>query len=188
MKNVGQFHKVSFEQFMEGIHRFCDKGPLKDYLLLDESHVKTKIYDNIKLPDRSTEESAGYDFYFPFNDMILLPGESVVIPTGIRAQVISEWFLGIYPKSGLSFDYKVRLDDTIAVIDGDYFNAENEGHIYLKITNENNQNKSCLIPHNSKIVQGIFLQYGIVVGDNCKVKRRGGMGHTDHLRRLEHTV
>ena len=188
MRNTGEFFKVSFEQFKEGVQRFCNCDPLKNYTLMGDEELKTEIYDKIKLPDRSTAGSAGYDFYFPFKDIMLLPGESIVIPTGIRVYVIDEWYLAICPKSGLSFDYKIRLDDTIAIIDGDYFNTYNEGHIYLKISNENNRNRTCVIPHNSKIAQGIFHQYGIAIGDKCTNVRTGGMGHSDPLQKLQHTV
>lgn len=46
-------------------------------------HIITEIYSNIRLPERATKGSAGYDFFLPI-DFVIKPGETVKIPTGIR--------------------------------------------------------------------------------------------------------
>ena len=92
-----------------------------------------RIYEGIKLPRRATAGSAGYDFYMPA-DMSIAPGETVKIPTGIRVEMQEEWVLKCYPRSGLGFKYRLQLNNTVGIIDSDYFGSDNEGHIFAKLT------------------------------------------------------
>ena len=123
MKNITHFEKVSFEQFQKDV--------------LKNTKIKNKIeeiYDNIKLPKRATRGSAGYDFFLPF-DIVLKPKDSIIIPTGIRCQMNDEYVLQIFPRSSLGFKFRLQLDNVVGIIDSDYYNACNEGHIMIKISN-----------------------------------------------------
>mgnify|MGYP000532589840 FL=1 len=121
-KRIAQFHKVSFEQFAEG---FQDTfGEMK------EGELK-EIYQSIKLPKRATAGSAGYDFYTPI-PIVLAPGKTVKIPTGIRVEMQENWVLKCYPRSGLGFKYRLQLNNTVGIIDSDYFYSDNEGHNFLQ--------------------------------------------------------
>lgn len=133
-------------------------------------------YDNIKLPKRATTGSAGYDFYSTMT-FRLQPGESVKIPTGIRAKMDDGWVLMIFPRSGLGFKYRFQLDNTVGIIDQDYYYSDNEGHIMLKMTNCGD--KSLLIEEGQGVAQGIFLQYGVTEDDDATGVRNGGFGSTD---------
>ena len=159
--NSAKFYKVSYEQFQMGM----EKEDVKD------------IYDAIKLPRRATKGSAGYDFYTPI-DIHLEPGETVKIPTGIRCEMNERWVLMIYPRSGLGFKYRLQLNNTVGVIDSDYFYSDNEGHIFSKITNDSNENKTLTIPADTGFMQGIFVEYGITVDDDVAEIRNGGFGST----------
>ena len=86
------------------------------------------------MPKRATKGSAGYDFFAP-ETFSLNPKETIKIATGIRAKIADGWVLAIFPRSGLGFKYRLTLDNTVGIIDSDYFNAENEGHIFIKMTN-----------------------------------------------------
>lgn len=167
MKKVAKFYKVSIDRFLSDSSLSVEEG--------------RSVYDNIKLPERATKGSAGYDFYSPF-DFTLKAGESVVIPTGIRVKIVNGWFLGCYPKSGLGFKYRVQLDNTVGIIDSDYFNGENEGHILIKITNASNENKTLTVKQGQGIVQGIFTEFGITVDDKCEGVRFGGFGSTEKIK------
>ena len=70
------------------------------------------------LPRRATTGSAGYDFHIPAA-LTLAPGETVKIPTGIRAKMDDGWVLQIFPRSGLGFKYRVQLNNTVGIIDSD---------------------------------------------------------------------
>src|SRR5690606_15181129 len=88
-----------------------------------------KIYERIKMPKRATIGSAGYDFFSPLT-FTLAPGETIKIPTGIRAFIEEGWVLKCYPRSGLGFKYRLQLNNTVGIIDSDYYDSDNEGHIF----------------------------------------------------------
>ncbi|MGN0331886.1 MAG: dUTP diphosphatase [Lachnospiraceae bacterium] len=167
-KRIAKFYKVSYEQFKEG---FLDSfGAGNDGII-------RKIYDEIKLPERATAGSAGYDFFAPV-DVVLNPGETVKIPTGVRVEMESDWVLKCYPRSGLGFKYRLQLNNTVGIIDSDYFYSDNEGHIFAKITNDSNEGKVLNIGAGTGFMQGIFVEYGITVDDNVTTVRNGGFGST----------
>lgn len=132
-------------------------------------------YENIMLPKRATAGSAGYDFYAPY-DFELGVGEEIVIDTGIRARIADGWVLVILPRSGSGFKYGVRLANTAGVIDSDYFNADNEGHIKIKLVGGS---KPYSVKVGDAFAQGIFLPYGITEDDDCTEARHGGFGSTN---------
>ena len=76
-----------------------------------EAQIK-EMYENLKLPRRATKGSAGYDFFAPFA-FTLAPGETIKIPTGIRAEMQEDWVLQIYPRSGLGFKYRLQMNNTV---------------------------------------------------------------------------
>lgn len=129
------------------------------------------------LPCRATAGSAGYDFYLPCA-VRLEPGQSVKIPTGIRARIDDGWVLKIYPRSGLGFKFRLQLNNTVGIIDSDYYGAENEGHIQIKLTNDSREGKIVDLPAGAAFAQGVFLEYGITVDDEADAQRTGGFGST----------
>lgn len=167
-KRVGQFYKVSFEQFQSGIMDSFDE--------IDAGDIK-EIYNTIKIPKRATAGSAGYDFFTPVS-IILKPGKSIKIPTGIRVEMQENWVLMCYPRSGLGFKYRLQLNNTVGIIDSDYFYSDNEGHIFAKITNDSNENKMIQLEAGDGFMQGIFMEYGIAVDDDVTAVRNGGFGST----------
>ena len=168
MVRVGQFHKVSIGEFLKGFK--------EDFPFYKEEEIYT-IYDNIKLPKRATKKSAGYDFFSPFT-FTLKPGETIKIPTGIRVEMNEEYVLCLFPRSGLGFKYRLQLNNTVGIIDSDYFDSDNEGHIFAKITNDSNEDKVLEVDEGTGFMQGIFMQYGITVDDEVTETRNGGFGST----------
>lgn len=163
-KRIAKFEKVSYEQFKSG---FDDKT---------DDEIKS-LYEDIKLPKRATKGSAGYDFFAPF-DIVLAPGKTIKIPTGIRAQMEDNYVLKLYPRSGLGFKYRLQLNNTVGIIDSDYYYSDNEGHIFAKITNDSNENKTVEIKKGTGFMQGIFVEYGITIDDDATETRNGGFGST----------
>lgn len=166
MQRIAKFHKVSFNQFKEA---------WEDTFGVDENI--DNIYNGIKFPKRATKGSAGYDFYSPL-DVVLKPQETIKIPTGIRVEINDGWVLKCYPRSGLGFKFRLQLNNTVGIIDSDYFYSDNEGHIFAKLTNDTNENKTVEIKSGTGFIQGIFVEYGITIDDNVVDERNGGFGST----------
>ena len=136
-----------------------------------------KIYEAVRLPKRATAGSAGYDFFAPAR-ISLAPGETVKIPTGIRVWMEPEWVLKCYPRSGLGFKFRLQLNNTVGIIDSDYYYSDNEGHIFAKITNDSNEGKALEVKAGDGFMQGIFVEYGITLDDDVTEVRNGGFGST----------
>ena len=168
MERVARFEKVSFDRFL------TDWG--KNFPDIGEKKIRD-IYDGIPLPKRATSGSAGYDFFLPCGIM-LAPGEGMTVPTGIRAKISEGWVLNIYPRSGLGFRFRLQLDNTVGIIDSDYYNSENEGHIMIKVTNDSRSGKELSLEAGKGFAQGIFLPFGITEDDSAEGVRNGGFGST----------
>ena len=165
MKRIAKFEKVSFDQFQSGFDNLFSVEELKE------------IYEELPLPKRATKGSAGYDFFAPF-DITLAPGQTIKIPTGIRAKMEDNWVLKLYPRSGLGFKFRLQLNNTVGIIDSDYYYSDNEGHIFAKITNDTNENRVVEIKKGTGFMQGIFVEYGITYDDDATSIRNGGFGST----------
>lgn len=134
----------------------------------------------MKLPERSTAKSAGYDF---FNlETITIPpyhlGDNpVLVPTGIKAQMPNNEFLMLVNRSSNPKKKKLVIPNSVGIIDADYYgNADNDGEIMFAFYNLS-QNE-IQIAAGEKIGQGIFMKYGITVDDEAVGERTGGFGST----------
>ncbi len=168
MKRIAKFHKVSYEQFKTAME--------DDFPGYSEAEIQ-QIYEQIRLPERATAGSAGYDFRTPIA-IRLQPGETIKIPTGIRVEMQDEWVLKCYPRSGLGFKFRLQLNNTVGIIDSDYFHSDNEGHIFAKLTNDTNEDRVVELAAGAGFMQGIFVEYGITIDDDVTAERNGGFGST----------
>lgn len=167
MKKIAKFYKVSFEQFIKDF---------KKVFTYSDEEIR-EVYDSIKLPKRATKKSAGYDFFMPVT-VLLKTEASIRIPTGIRCEMDESWVLQLYPRSGLGFKYRLQLDNTVGIIDADYFESDNEGHIMAKVRNDSREEDIILLEKGMGFMQGVFIEYGIVSDDQVDTKRNGGFGST----------
>lgn len=156
MKKIAKFEKVSPTEY--------------------EKSAATNTYGDIVLPRRATAGSAGYDFFAP-EEFTLGVGQTIKIPTGVRVKIDEGWVLKIYPRSSLGFKYRLSLDNTVGIIDSDYYFADNEGHIFIKMTNCGD--KVLTVEKGKAFAQGVFVEYGITVDDEASSIRTGGFGSTD---------
>lgn len=159
--NIAKFEKVSKEQFK--------KDCLERIGTYDDIN-----YEDIVLPIRATKGSAGYDFFCPF-DIDIRPKEHLFIPSGIRVKIDEGYVLNLYPRSSLGFKYQLMLANTVGIIDSDYYEAKNEGHIIVALIN--NGNKILKLNKGDRFVQGVFLAYYLAKEENyLNDKRLGGYG------------
>ena len=163
-----KFEKVSYEQY---------KMDFADTFGIDDEEAISAIYNDIKLPKRATKGSAGYDFFAP-TAFILEPGKTIKIPTGIRVLMNEGEVFILCPRSSLGFKYRMQLNNTLGIIDFDYAESDNEGHIFAKITNDTNEDKVLSVEAGGAFMQGIFMNYLTTDDDETDGIRNGGMGST----------
>lgn len=201
-----RFEKVSYEQFAKDFINICDENSINERIDEYRDHIE-KIYNSIKIPKRSTKGSLGYDFRSPFGFNINR-GENIIIPTGIRVvDMPANVGLFLLPRSGQGFKYRFALANTIGLIDSDYMNAKNEGHIMVKLsfdgiilpntivelkshdhsytkTVDTNDNRylarELYIDQGEAFCQAVFLQGLFVDNDETTGERTGGLGSTDN--------
>ena len=171
---IARFSKVSYSRYLKDLG--YDYGDSSHEEQLAQISI-SKRYTDIRLPKRATTGSAGYDFFSPIS-FSLKPGETIKIPTGIRCEMENGWVLTLVPRSSLGFKYRLQLNNTVGIIDSDYYFSDNEGHIFIKLTNDSNENKTVEVKAGEGFAQGIFLPFGCTYDDNVSAKRNGGFGST----------
>jgi dUTP pyrophosphatase len=112
--------------------------------------MKVQKLRDVKTPNRGTTVSAGIDFYVPedFETTTLAPGESVLIPSGIKVQVPRGYALIAFNKSGVSV--KQGLSVGACVVDEDY-----EGEVHLHMINTSS--KEQVIATGQKLIQFVLI-------------------------------
>ena len=144
--------------------------------------IKEYADKGINLPVRKTKCSAAYDIEAA--EEIILPSfkkgmKPTLIPTGLKAYMKSDEVLLIIPRSSGPKKQGISFPHNVGVIDSDYYNnSDNEGHIFIKMTNDTNENKTVEVLAGQGVAQGIFVQYGIVEDDDASEIRNGGFGST----------
>lgn len=144
--------------------RYFEKIP-KNQFISDINNDLSK-YSNYTLPRRTSPNAAGYDFFL-IEDIELNPGETLKIPTGIRAKMAPDEVLLIIMRHSLGFK-GIQLINQVGVIDADYYNADNYGHIFIKIKNESD--KIFKLSANEAIAQGIFTKF-LLADDDAPINR-----------------
>lgn len=166
---MSHFEKVSYEQWKAD----CGIKGLPDRELRE-------WYEAIRLPQQATAASAGCDFFMPFN-LNFEGGSRFRIATGIRWVTEGtgdrDKVLLIVPRSGLGFKYGIRLTNTVGVIDADYCDSDNEGHIIISM--DNPSETAVELPEGKAFAQGIVVKYEIPEGAASEGVRSGGFGSTD---------
>ncbi|MDV3182538.1 MAG: dUTP diphosphatase [Candidatus Phytoplasma australasiaticum] len=133
--------------------------------------------NNIQLPQRQTQYSAGYDLAAAI-EINIPPQQIAIIPTGLKVFLPSNQVLLIYARSSLFIKKKLMLTNNVGVIDSDYYNnIENEGHILIPLYNFSNQ--IITIHKNERIAQGILQNFSLTKNDNNENQiRKNGFGST----------
>jgi len=140
--------------------------------------MKVQKIRQVKTPNRGTDQSAGIDFFVPedYPTTALKPGESVLIPSGIKAQVPAGYALIAFNKSGVAT--KQGLSVGACCVDEDY-----EGEIHLHMINTSSTIQT--ISTGQKLVQFILLPVSYAeVQEVTELKPRntqrgaGGFGST----------
>lgn len=138
--------------------------------------VSSWVGKDIRLPERKTEKSAGYDIETAAA-VELLPGKTTVVPTGLKAYMQGDEYLAIFVRSGMAIKRGIMLVNGTGIIDADYYdNADNEGHIMVALYNTGAE--VVAIEKGERVAQGIFTKYQKADDDCAKGIRTGGIGST----------
>ena len=134
-----------------------------------------EVFYDINTPVRADERSAGYDFFCPI-DVMLHPGQKMLVFTDVKAYMESDEVLQLYPRSSMGIKKGLMLSNTVGVIDSSYYENEgNDGNIGLPLLNTSG--KGLQIKAGERIAQGIFIKYLTADQDNVLSEtRKGGMG------------
>lgn len=159
-----RFERVPFDDF-----RKCFDNSREGF------NIACEAYEHIKLPQRGTPGSAGYDFYLPMNICLSALPTDNVFPTGVRVWLDPGYFLMCVPRSGLGFKYGIRLKNVTGVIDEDFIKGDTNGHIMVNLVTD----IPVSLRMGERFMQGILVKYG-VTEDDCPMfnKRVGGIGST----------
>lgn len=162
------FETVPASEFLDAVYKIKND---------DVNRCIERISYDVEMPKRATRLSAGYDIFSPF-DFMLMPGEEIKIPTGICVHMNEDEVLMIFPRSGHGFKYYCRLANSVGIIDADYVNSDNHGHIFVKLRNEGKKNMHVKVGEG--IAQAIFTKYLLTDGDDIQNgnERNGGFGST----------
>ncbi len=131
-------------------------------------------YQNISLPKRATDGSAGYDL-FAADLYVFAPHQQIAVASGVRCQMRRNFVMFVLPKSGLGVKYNLRLANTVGVVDSDYYGAKNEGHLLVHLINGD---KPLTIDKGQAYAQAVFLKFYKAKEQRPKDKRLGGFGST----------
>ena len=181
MIRVAEFEKVSFEQWSKDVRELfeslrIDTGYSPDgYYSRVNISVQKEDYDNIKLPERATRGSAGHDITIPY-DTTIEPKGLIKIPTGLRCKIDDGYVMMIYPRSSLGTRSHMFISNTIPVVDSDYYNADNEGHIFIQI--ENRGHRKLVLDSGDTFAQAVFVPFGVADTEEVRDVRVGGFGST----------
>lgn len=138
--------------------------------------VTEYLNKEINLPERKTSGSAGYDFESAVT-ITIEPNTVGFVSTGIKAYMLEDEVLQMYPRSSLGFKKKLIKMNSVGIIDSDYYNnPDNEGEIKLILYNIGTEPVKIL--KGERIAQGIFIKYLTTEEAKPKAKRLGGFGST----------
>lgn len=130
--------------------------------------------DNIKMPVRATKGSAGYDISAS-EQVTIQPGEIKLVHTGLAVQMEQDDVMLLIDRSSNPRKRGIVLSNSLGVIDHDYFPNEFKG-MFTNITD-----KPVTIKAGQRIMQAVFVKYGLVDNDNAKAERTGGFGSTGEV-------
>ena len=81
--------------------------------------IPCEITEGMNLPTYANEGDAGLDIYSP-KEYTINPGETIIIPTGIKVAIPEGYAILIQPRSGQSAKTKLRIANTPGLIDSGY--------------------------------------------------------------------
>jgi dUTP pyrophosphatase len=146
---------------------------------MDNITMKVKKLDpQAMLPRYGSEHAACFDLHalLPDGGLLLQPGHTALIRTGLSFEIPVSWAMEVYSRSGHGFKNGVRLVNCVGIIDADY-----RGEVMVKLVNEGTEAMPVL--HGDRIAQAKLSQVPVV--EFCEAEElsstargEGGLGST----------
>ncbi|RPG99994.1 MAG: dUTP diphosphatase [Candidatus Pelagibacter sp. TMED118] len=136
-----------------------------------------KLDPRVEIPEYKTDGSSGVDLMANIkNSIILNPGNTCIVPTGLSIAIPSDCEVQIRPRSGLAAKSQLTVLNTPGTVDSDY-----RGEI--KIILHNHGKKDFVINNKDRIAQMILvpiLKFNFEEVDNLEntIRGSGGFGST----------
>ena len=139
--------------------------------------ISILIEDEELLPQYGSELAAGADIRSSSREeIVILPGESALVPTGIRMEIPPGYEIQVRPRSGLAVKHQITVLNSPGTIDADY-----RGEV--KIILINHSKEPFRITYGMRIAQLVLAEVvraEFVVEKELATTTRGegGFGHT----------
>lgn len=112
-----------------------------------------KVNENAKIPSYGTEYAAGADLYACIDEIVIInPGETKLIKTGVAMEIPTGYAGLIYARSGLASKKGLAPANKVGVVDSDY-----RGEIMVALHNHSNEVRS--IEPFERIAQFVITPY-----------------------------
>lgn len=112
-----------------------------------------KLSETAILPLRGSSQAAGYDLHADISEkLVIRPGETVKVETGLAFALPEGYFGGIFARSGLSAKKGLRPANCTGVVDSDY-----RGPVIVALHNDSKTEQ--VIEPGERIAQMILLPY-----------------------------
>jgi len=139
--------------------------------------LQTEDAKDLPLPRYMSSGAAGMDLYANVHmDIVIVPGDITLVPTGICMALPGGFEAQIRPRSGLAFKHGITLVNTPGTVDSDY-----RGEIKAIMTNLGRE--PFTVKRGERIAQMVICRYeraDFMVADSLDETERGagGFGHT----------
>lgn len=140
--------------------------------------ILTLLEEGVELPHYASHGAAGADIRANIKgDVILEPGQTKLIPTGIRVEIPQGYEIQIRPRSGLAAKNSVTVLNTPGTIDSDY-----RGEIHVIMINHGREN--FVVTPGMRVAQMVVAKVTLgffVLVENAlssTARGEGGFGHT----------
>ena len=126
--------------------------------------------DGLEIPKYATNGSAGVDLRAAISsDIIIAPGDRVLVQTGIQIALPDGYEAQIRPRSGLALNYGVTVLNTPGTVDSDYRGE-------LKVLLVNFGHEPFVVTHGMRIAQLVISKFEHVQWNVVKSLDKTGRG------------
>jgi len=152
-----RFKKISLDAYINTCKSFgrdCSDEQFKDE------------WENIKLPQRTSYGTAGYDLSLPY-EVDITANNPIIICTGVCFESErKDVCLMVLPRSSMGIKYGLRFLNTVPLIDVDGVQGFLEGQILLYVATD----KDCILNKGEQFAQAVILPYFITEDDDVEIK------------------